>query len=354
MNPYSADPSIKVYNQVHPPFSALVWSHRQTAVNGCIQPESDISFLDRAEGSTKTIRRKRNRSGFELPGESRTAGVNNWTRPAISRLASVAMHNSVASQAIPHAAEPLSRTSASTARSTNLIARHSALVRVTHWLITLSFLALLVTGVEILISHPRFYWGETGNVRTRPLFTLPIPSSRSTVPTGYGYVLPDQNGWSRYLHFQSAWLAVFTGLAYLGFGFFSGHFRRNLVPALSELSPRSLASDFARHLRLARPTGQEAWSYNVLQRLTYLLVIFVLFPLIIWTGLAMSPGVASAIPGAVTILGGQQSARTIHFVLSGMLVLFLLVHVFMVCLAGFRNRMRAMITGRLNTHMERL
>jgi len=91
----------------------------------------------------------------------------------------------------------------------------------------------------------------------------------------------------------------------------------------------------------------------VLQRLTYLLVIFVLFPLVIWTGLAMSPAVASAIPAAVTVLGGQQSARTIHFFVSGFLVLFLLVHVLMVCLAGFRNRVGAMITGRPTERMER-
>jgi thiosulfate reductase cytochrome b subunit len=230
--------------------------------------------------------------------------------------------------------------------------RHSALVRVTHWLITLAFLTLLVSGVEILISHPRFYWGETGNVRTTPLFTLPIPASRSMVPTGYGYVLPDQNGWSRYLHFQSAWVAVWTGLLYVGFGFFKGHFRRNLLPVPSDLSPRGLAIDIARRLRFRGPDEEEAGSYNVLQRLTYLLVIFVLFPLVIWTGLAMSPAVASAIPAAVTVLGGQQSARTLHFFVSGFLVLFLLVHVLMVCLAGFRNRVGAMITGRLTKRME--
>ena len=120
--------------------------------------------------------------------------------------------------------------------------RHSAAVRVTHWITTLAFLALLVTGVEILISHPRFYWGEAGNVLTPPLFKLPIPASRATVPTGYGYVLPDQNGWSRYLHFQSAWVAVLTGLLYVVFGFFSGHFRRNLLPARADLSWRRLAS----------------------------------------------------------------------------------------------------------------
>ena len=93
--------------------------------------------------------------------------------------------------------------------------RHAGFVRVTHWLTTLAFLALLLSGVEVLLSHPRFYWGETGNVNDSPLFTIPVPASRSTVPTGYDYVLPDQNGWSRYLHFQSAWLLGLTGVAYL-------------------------------------------------------------------------------------------------------------------------------------------
>jgi thiosulfate reductase cytochrome b subunit len=232
--------------------------------------------------------------------------------------------------------------------------RHPAIVRVTHWLITLSFLALLLTGVEILISHPRFYWGEIGNVNTRPLFTLPIPSSRDTVPTGYGYVLPDQNGWSRYLHFEAAWVAVLTGLLYVAFGFSRGHFRRNLLPAPSDLSPTMLANDIARHLRFGRPSDDEAWSYNVLQRLSYLLVIFVLFPLVIWTGLAMSPAIEGIFPALVTVLGGRQSARTMHFFVTIFLVLFLLIHVLMVYLAGFRKRVGAMIVGRLPKAVERL
>jgi thiosulfate reductase cytochrome b subunit len=109
--------------------------------------------------------------------------------------------------------------------------RHAAFVRVTHWVTAICFFALLLSGVEIVISHPRFYWGETGNVLTRPLFQIPIPSSRAMVPTGYGYVLPDQNGWSRYLHFQAAWAAVLTGFVYVIWGLWTGHFRSNLFPA---------------------------------------------------------------------------------------------------------------------------
>jgi thiosulfate reductase cytochrome b subunit len=172
------------------------------------------------------------------------------------------------------------------------------------------------------------------------------------VPTGYGYVLQDQNGWSRYLHFQAAWLAVLTGLLYVLSCLFSGHLRKDLLPARADLSGRAFSSAIANHLRFKPPGTEEAWSYNLLQRVTYLVVIFVLFPLIIWTGLAMSPAIASVFPTAVSVLGGQQSARTIHFFVTVLLVLFLLVHIMMICLAGFRNRMRAMITGRAGTHKE--
>ncbi len=230
--------------------------------------------------------------------------------------------------------------------------RHSALVRLTHWLTALCFFALLVTGLEIVVSHPRFYWGETGNVNMAPLFAIPIPASRATVPTGYGYVLPDQNGWSRALHFQSAWLLAFTGVLYFVAGFFSGHFRKNLLPRPADLSWRALSAAIADHLRLKPPAEEEAWSYNVLQRLAYLAVVFILFPLIVWTGLAMSPAVVSAFPIVVTTFGGQQSARTIHFLLTLILTSFLVIHVVMVWLAGFRLRMRAMITGRAGTKRE--
>ena len=228
--------------------------------------------------------------------------------------------------------------------------RHSAVVRVTHWLTVVAFLALLITGGEIVISHPRFYWGEVGNVMTRPLFTIPIPSSRDTVPTGYKYVMPDQNGWSRYLHFEAAWVAVLTGLVYLIYGLWGRHFGNNLLPEKGERSWGGFGRAFwrviAKYLRRGPPDAAEARSYNIVQRTAYLTVIFVLFPLIIWTGLAMSPAFTAAVPESVILLGGRQTARTLHFFISGLLLLFLIVHVTMIAMAGFWTRMRAMISGR--------
>lgn len=231
--------------------------------------------------------------------------------------------------------------------------RHTALVRITHWVTAACFCALLVSGVELVISHPRFYWGEVGNVLTPPLFQLPIPSSRASVPTGYEYVLPDQNWWSRDLHFEAAWAVVIAGLLYVVAGLFTGHIRKHLFPAGSDLTWSALSKIVARHLRFARPGGAEAWSYNVLQRLAYLFVIFIAFPLMILTGLAMSPAIAAVFPATVTVFGGQQSARTMHFFGSLFLVIFLLVHVVMVFRAGFVTRTGAMFTGRASAPEER-
>ena len=174
--------------------------------------------------------------------------------------------------------------------------RHTLIVRVTHWIAALCFFALLVSGIELVISHPRFYWGEDGHSLTPALFQIPIPASRAQVKTGYNFVLPDQNGWSRSLHFQTAWIVLFTGLLYAGFSLRSGHLRKNLLPAAADLSWSSVSRAIAEHLRFQPPGAEEVWSYNLLQRLAYVVVIFGLFPLMIWTGLAMSPTVTAALP----------------------------------------------------------
>jgi Ni/Fe-hydrogenase b-type cytochrome subunit len=213
--------------------------------------------------------------------------------------------------------------------------RHSAVVRVTHWVNAICFIALLVSGIAILLAHPRLYWGETGAVGGPSLIDLPLPFVLDIPIRGPG----------RYLHFLSAWVCVLTGLLYILSGVITRHFRRELLPSKSHLAWHSLTQTISNHLHFRRPPEEEALSYNVLQRLAYLTVIFILYPLAIWTGLAMSPALTSVFPWLRAIFGGQQSARTIHFFVAVSLVLFLLVHIVMVIRAGFRARMRAMITG---------
>jgi thiosulfate reductase cytochrome b subunit len=215
--------------------------------------------------------------------------------------------------------------------------RFSLLVRVTHWLNTISFVALVVSGVGILLAHPRFYWGETGGVGTSSLFDLPLP-----------FMLGGPSGWGRYMHFQAAWLCVLTGMLYGAWGFVSRHFRKELWPETGQLAWSALRAEVRNHLRFKKPAFEDAFRYNALQRLSYLAVVFVMFPLMIWTGLAMSPAVTSVMPILVTSSGGFESARTIHFFAAVLLVLFVLIHVGMVWLAGFVPRTRAMITGQVS------
>ena len=211
--------------------------------------------------------------------------------------------------------------------------RHSAVVRLTHWINTISFVGLLISGVAILLAHPRLYWGETGSVGTPSLIDLPLP-----------FMLGGQSGWGRSQHFLFAWVCVLNGLLYVLSSVFTKHFRKNLLPAKADLTGESFSRTVTSHLRFKFSSGET--SYNLLQRLTYLMVVFILFPLIIWTGLAMSPAIVSVFPALVTVLGGQQSARTIHFIAAVLLGLFLVVHIVMVSVSGFSSRMRAMITGR--------
>jgi thiosulfate reductase cytochrome b subunit len=209
-------------------------------------------------------------------------------------------------------------------------------VRITHWVTTLSFLALVLSGITILLAHPRLYWGETG-VRGGPsLIDLPLPFVLDVPMRGPG----------RYVHFLFAWILLFTGLVYVVDGLLSRHFSRHLLPVRSELNWERVRRLLLNHLRLKPAKQEDALSYNLLQRVAYLLVIFVVFPLMFWTGLAMSPAITSVFPSIVTFWGGQQSARTIHFFTACLLVGFLMVHVAMVYLAGFTARVRAMTTGR--------
>jgi thiosulfate reductase cytochrome b subunit len=213
-------------------------------------------------------------------------------------------------------------------------ARHSAVVRVTHWLTTLSFIGLLVSGTAILLVQPSLYWGETGSFLTPSLIDLP-----------FHYVSRGQSGWGRHLHFLCAWVCILTGLVYVVYGLFTQHFRKNLLPAAGDFSWSSIVERAKIRLWPERPTEDESLTYNAVQRMTYLGVIFVLFPFMIWTGFAMSPGLTAVFPAMVNILGGHQSARTLHFCAAVLLVAFLVVHIAMVCLAGFMRRVGGMFTG---------
>jgi thiosulfate reductase cytochrome b subunit len=196
---------------------------------------------------------------------------------------------------------------------TEISPRHNLVVRITHWTNTVAFLALVVSGIAILMAHPRLYWGETGAFGSPALIELPLPLDL------------DQSGWGRSLHFLSAWACVLNGMWYVAAGLVSRQFGK-----------------------------EQSMKYNRLQRSAYLAVVFVLFPLMIVSGLAMSPAVTAAVPFLGGLFGGHQSSRTVHFIVTSLLLLFLGVHIAMVVLAGFRNRMRGMILGREMPLRERI
>jgi thiosulfate reductase cytochrome b subunit len=147
-------------------------------------------------------------------------------------------------------------------------------------------------------------------------------------------------------HFFFAWLLVLNGVVYLISGFATGHFRGDLLPTSNQL--RHIGRSLLDHIRFRFPEGDEARRYNVLQKLSYLVVIFNLLPVMVAAGLAVSPGIDTIVPQLPWVFGGRQSARTIHFVIAWLLTLFVIVHVVMVLMSGFWNEMRSMITGRFS------
>lgn len=238
---------------------------------------------------------------------------------------------------------------------------HTRLVRSTHWIGSVSFLALLVSGYFILMVHPRLYWGEAGNDLTPALIELPIsrnhqhdgwtPSTPffreagSPVSASRTYDIFNQNGWGRSLHFLAAWGLVVTGLVYLLGGIISGHFRNNLVPRRRELRPALIWADISKHLRLQIKAATGGPQYGLLQKCAYFTVVFGALPGAVLTGCTMSPAITAAYPWLLDWCGGYQSARTIHFFLAVALVLFLVGHVVMVAKSGFKRQLRAMTLG---------
>ena len=239
---------------------------------------------------------------------------------------------------------------------------HTRWVKISHWIVTVSFLTLAFSGFVILMCHPRLYWGEVGNGLTPALIELPISrnhqhggweksvpffaDSESSVSAVRTYQIFNKNGWGRSLHFLAAWFLVVAGAVYLLAGIGTSHLWRHLVPRASEFTPRLLWQDLKSHLRLQirAPTGGP--QYGLLQKCAYFAVVFIALPLEVLTGLAMSPAITAAYPFLSDMFGGFQSARTIHFFAFVALVLFLLVHVGMVIKSGFKRQMRAMTFGK--------
>jgi thiosulfate reductase cytochrome b subunit len=236
--------------------------------------------------------------------------------------------------------------------------RHKRWVKLSHWIGSVGFMTLVFTGFVILMAHPRLYWGEVGNDLTPTLIELPISrnyqhggweksdpffqESVSPVSANRTYEIFNKNGWGRSLHFLAAWLLVLTGLFYLLAGIFTGHFRRHLVPRLTELTPRQFWHEVKEHARLRIRAATGGPQYGLLQKCAYFTVVFLALPLIVVTGLTMSPAITAAYPFLLSLFGGFQSARTIHFFSFVALVLFLLVHVGMVISSGFKRQMRGM------------
>ena len=262
-----------------------------------------------------------------------------------------------------------------------LVRRHRLSTRIWHWINALIVFLMLMSGLMIFNAHPRLYWGQYGanfdrawleigstadsgflrigslTVATTGLLGYRIQADGNinrrafppwaTIPSGYS--LSAGRRW----HFAFAWVLAIGLISYLIASLINRHAWRDLTPRPAELKPRHLWQEIKDHARLRFPTGEAALNYNTLQKLSYFGVIFVLLPLIILTGLAMSPGMDAAWSWLIDLTGGRQSARSIHFICAMLIALFILVHLIMVVLAGPVNEIRSMITGRYRLPPER-
>ncbi len=261
--------------------------------------------------------------------------------------------------------------------------RHTLPVRIMHWINVVALTILLMSGLQIFNSHPALYWGKSSYTGAPPLLEMRAMDRGDLGMKGVTRVLgrdfdttgvlglsknadgriaargfpwwatiPD-NQWlslARSWHFFFAWVLLINGLCYVAYSAATWHLARDLAPNRSDW--RSIGRSLLDHLRFRHPTGEAAKRYNVLQKLTYLAVIFVLLPLVILMGIAMSPWMDTVLPGWVDFFGGRQSARTIHFIVAWLLVAFVLIHVFEVVISGLWNHLRSMITGRYRIRSE--
>ncbi|WP_336973772.1 cytochrome b/b6 domain-containing protein [Sphingobium aromaticiconvertens] len=241
-------------------------------------------------------------------------------------------------------------------------------VRLWHWLNAFSVIVMLMSGLMIFNAHPMLYWGQYGANQDPPWLVIganegagflkiggvTIPTTGVlgisgdnelafpalvTIPSSYDLAA------ARQWHFAFAWLLVVPGLLFWIWGLASRHVQRDLAPTGQELRPRHIWQDVKNHARLRFPRGEAARRYNILQKLSYVGVIFGLLPTMVLTGLTMSPGMNAAWPWLLDLFGGRQSARSVHFICASLLVAFIIVHLMMVVLAGPVNELRSMITG---------
>ncbi|WP_293681733.1 cytochrome b/b6 domain-containing protein [uncultured Phenylobacterium sp.] len=257
-----------------------------------------------------------------------------------------------------------------------LVRRHSVTTRITHWTNVLALLILLMSGLQIFNAHPALYWGAKSTfadpwlamtkqeVRDAPRGITTLGDLKFDTTGLFGWSgkegMREQRGfpaWAtipsyrsladgRRWHFFFAWLFVFNGLAYWLIGLLGGHIRKDLLPTRDQLRPRHILHEIGTHARLKFAKGEEARRYNVIQKFTYLLVVALLLPLMVLTGLCMSPGFNATVPWLVDLFGGRQSARTIHFLSATAIVAFVIVHLLLVVLSGLWNNLRSMITGK--------
>ena len=266
------------------------------------------------------------------------------------------------------------------------IYRHTIPIRIMHWTNVVCFTILLMSGLNIFNSHTALYFGKSSYNGKPPVLEMKaVPSSNGLqgITTLFGYQFnttgvlgasagadgkitrrgfpswmtipgPKWLSMARQWHFFFAWLFVINGLCYLGYSLLTKHVQRDLAVSKKERS--TIWQSIKDHIRFKHHGGEEAKHYNVLQKIAYLGVIFVLLPLVILMGWAMSPFLNSIFPGWVDLFGGRQSARTIHFIVAWMLVGFVFVHVFQVIITGLWNNLRSMITGQFkidNAHSDK-
>ena len=226
------------------------------------------------------------------------------------------------------------------------IRRHGVTTRLWHWINAIAIVILLGSGLMILNAHPQLYWGQYGANFEQPWFRVGwvfeggrVPGWL-TIPSTYNLAL------ARRWHLFFAVVLSFGLLAYMVASLVNRHFQRDLRIRASDVRPSEIAHDVAEHLRLRFHNAADPRAYNVLQKLSYVAVIFVAIPLVILTGLTMSPGVTAAWPWLLDLFGGRQSARSIHFIVAMALAAFIIVHLTLVILAGVGNEVRSMVTGK--------